>query len=116
LPKPPFPNFATSKMITDCYEFLHLSEIGQGTMRNLVRILGSKKSQKESNHRQIERVKLRCIHTGIKVTFDIISKSFVAPLGSKYKLLELIEAHQQHKPPNPKNFGPFKIQKSFVGE
>lgn len=77
-----------SKVICDCFEFLHQAEMGKATLENLSHILGLKGNKAESNYRQVERVKQRCIRAGIPVVFDDIHMKFRVPRNSKLDFLE----------------------------
>lgn len=106
-------DFFNSKLVDDCYEFLHLIEMGKGTMDDLVLVFGNKKNLYESNYRQVERIKMRCLHAGVEVSFNQSTGKFETTPGSKFLFMEFIEElHLTHRSPVPMNsFGPFEAAK-----
>ena len=107
------PDLTNQKIVSDCYEFLHLVELGRGSLRDLVTVFGSPENQYESNYRQVERIKRRCQKLGIHVVYDEQLTRFRTESGAKLKLLDLAENAKNavKKDIKVKTFGPFKVSK-----
>lgn len=94
-----------------------MAELGRATMSNLVDILGIKDNLEESNHRQIERIKTRCIEAGIEVTFNEFDGKFECPYLSKILFLDYLEKiNELEKKPNKyiRVFGRFRIERNLL--
>jgi hypothetical protein len=101
------------KVLSDCYDFLHLIELGKGHIHILMGLFGSEDNLKESNFRQVERIKTRCQNFGIKVQFDDISSKFVTESNAKLRLLQIVEEeNKKRKPQDHTSFGSYRIRKA----
>ena len=108
-----------TKVVDDCFDFLHIVEIGKGTMENLVKIFGRSGNLYESNYRQVEIIKTRCIKAGIYIRFDDFKGKFETEANAKLKFMvvvdKIIEDKRGEKP--TKSFGVFhaaKVDNSFI--
>ena len=111
-------DLTNEKVLSDCYEFLHMVELDRGTISELMDIFGTPGNKKESNYRQVERIKQRCILAGIKVTFDEMTSSFHTDYNSKLRLLDIAEKQQRELPPRKPptaTFGMYKARKIKYG-
>jgi len=93
------PELVNEKTLTDCYEFLHFAGVGGGSLTDMVRAIGIPTNLPESNYRQVERIKLRCIQLGFDVTSSSRSHTicYKAPILSKLKLLDIAEKQQEER-------------------
>lgn len=76
------------KVITDCFELLHMVEMGRSSMQELSEIFGTDGNKAESNYRQVERIKHRCIRAGIFLEFDPNTMRFRTEPNAKLKFLD----------------------------
>jgi hypothetical protein len=86
--------------------------MGRGSMEELMEVFGDVTNKAESNYRQVERIKRRCIELGINVTYDEVTAKFTVPLNSKFLLLEKAEKQlEEARRPKPTLFGRFSFLK-----
>ena len=106
--------FLNTKVVDDCYDFLHIVEIGKGTLEDLVLVFGGEENLYESNYRQVERIKTRCIRAGVRVSFNEHKGKFETEPNAKLKFLDIvtkvIEDKTGEKP--KKVFGKFEATKT----
>ena len=81
-------NVLDQKVISDSYEFLHFVEQGKSSMQELLEIFGQPGNKAESDYRQVERIKQRCIKAGIFLEFDNINMRFRTERNAKLKYLD----------------------------
>jgi len=65
-------------------------------------VFGDPNNKRESNYRQVERIKQRCIQAGIEVGFNEYLSSFYTEHGAKIKFLDIAE-EALSKLPDPKD-------------
>ena len=110
----------SERVITDCYEFLHLVEVGRGSLEDLIDVSGNDKNLYESNYRQVERIKHRCMLLGIHIEFNYELEKFVTERNAKLKLLDKVRKikrpHSSKKPPKPTTFGSYSFRKVIHGK
>lgn len=78
------------KVISDCWEFLHQVEMGRSSMAELSEIFGIGKNKAESNYRQVERIKQRCMRAGVWLEFDTHTMRFRTERNAKFKYLDQV--------------------------
>lgn len=79
-----------TKVIDDCYEFLHQVEQGRSSMSELSEVFGIGKNKPESNYRQVERIKQRCIRAGVWLEFDTQTMRFRTERNAKFKYADAV--------------------------
>jgi len=107
-------NKKEAKLLIDCYEFLHLIEIGRDSIRDIVQVFGKKENLPESNLKQVDRLRARCIYLGIDVEFDRDTGKFSAKTGSKMVISKMIDDLKETKEHQKQHLlGPFAARKVY---
>lgn len=90
-------------------------ELSHGSVEDLTAIFGNSSNKKESNYRQIERIRQRCVAIGIDIQFSEYTSTYSCPPNSKLILLEEAERQRREtfKPvySQLRRFGPFRANK-----
>lgn len=107
-------NHLQTKVIDDAYDFLHLIEMGKSSMADLSEAFRSQGNKTESDYRQVERIKQRCLRMGVLVEFDNHTMRFRTERNAKFKYLEAVLPRIRPKPWRREAFGFFVEKHSTV--
>lgn len=95
----------SAKIVDDAYEFLHFVEVGRSSMQELSEIFSQSGNKAESDYRQVERIKQRCIRLGIHLEFDPITMRFKTERNAKLKYLDRVLPRLQERRREVRAFG-----------